>query len=113
MVPLSGCTSLATDVAKSAVGLNDPPGIEADANLDVGAAVQLGKTNNNVKTSKKQTDKRLVTNTTKTENRAETLNQSWSIPWWALLIAVFTGILVDPLSIYARYREIRQSRMGS
>ena len=103
---LTGCSSLLTDVAKSAAGIDKPPGIEADANLDVGAAVQLGQENTNTKVSNKATDKRLVTNQATTNTTAENLSQSWSVPWWALLIAVIAGIFVDVLSMYERYKQI-------
>ena len=109
---LTGCSSLLGEAAKSMVGVDNKPAIEADANLDVGAAVQLGQENHNTKVSNKETDKRLVSNevvtTTEAEQINETVTQSWSVPWWALLIAVLSGIMVDPMGMYERWRHIRK-----
>ena len=105
-VLLLGCSGLATDMAKSVIGLDDKPSIDADANLDVGANVQLGQENHNTKISKKATDKRLVTKESAVTNTAENLTQSWSVPWWALLIATLAGLMVDLPSLYERIKSI-------
>ena len=99
---LIGSCSLAESAASALIA--DPP----EAKLDVGAAVQLGKTNINKKLSLETTDKRLVTSTVENKTEAEQLNQSWNVPWCALLIAVLAGIMVDPLTMYERYRHIKQ-----
>ena len=71
------------------------------------ASVQLGKENNNT-TNKKlvdlQTD--VTTNQRYEAEEIGTIDNSTNIPWWALVVSLFVGILVRPIQFVKDFKEI-------
>ena len=88
-VILSGC--VLTGLAAKAI-TPDIPDITA----------QIGKENN-----KEDNVLKVESVDISTKQEAESISNTYTVPWWAMLITAFCGILVDPLRIYKEWKEVR------
>jgi hypothetical protein len=64
--------------------------------------VQIGKEN-----SKEENLVKVEGVDVSTKQEADSINNTTTVPWWALIITAICGILVDPLRIYKEWREVK------
>jgi hypothetical protein len=97
---LTGCGVIPEPIA-AMLGAGDKPAIDVDA--QVGKTNQIDESLISVKGQTQTAD--AITNTETTQ--AETI-ENISVPWWTLIVAVFTGILVMPIELVRGWRMMKR-----